>query len=154
TIHELLATRSFGGQMWHGRVLRLAMLGTHYRQPIDWTVARLFEARTKLAAWVATTIGAGPNPGEGGSSDPPGGLEDDLNTPEVLTLLRSLQKAKDPTSRRQLGASLRFLGLWDAETSVEIHGYGYEVHRAEDRAKVQMLFEARNAARAAKNWAE
>ena len=38
TIHELLATQSFGGQPWHGRVVALAMLGTHYRQPIDWTV--------------------------------------------------------------------------------------------------------------------
>ena len=27
TIHELLATSEFGGQPWHGRVLRLAMLG-------------------------------------------------------------------------------------------------------------------------------
>ena len=45
TIHELLATRKFGGQPWHGRVVRLAMLGTHYRQPIDWTVERLSQAR-------------------------------------------------------------------------------------------------------------
>src|ERR1700759_412221 len=29
TIHELLATRKFGSNMWHGYVLRLAMLMTH-----------------------------------------------------------------------------------------------------------------------------
>ncbi len=29
---------TFGGRTWPGEVLRLAMLRTHYRQPIDWTV--------------------------------------------------------------------------------------------------------------------
>ena len=38
TINELLTTEKFGGRKWPGEVLRLAMLKTHYRQPIDWTV--------------------------------------------------------------------------------------------------------------------
>ena len=33
-------------------VLRLAMLMTHYRQPIDWTVDRLVEARRTLKEWI------------------------------------------------------------------------------------------------------
>ncbi len=41
TIRELLDAGKFGAQKWHGRVLRLAMLMTHYRQPIDWTADRL-----------------------------------------------------------------------------------------------------------------
>ena len=48
TIHELLATKQFGSNQWHGRVIRLAMLGTHYRQPIDWTAERLVQARSTL----------------------------------------------------------------------------------------------------------
>ena len=44
TIHELLHTEKFGGRKWPGEVLRLAMLKTHYRQPIDWTVKALEEA--------------------------------------------------------------------------------------------------------------
>ena len=48
TINELLATRNFGSQPWHGRVIRLAMLGTHYRQPIDWTVERLVQASVNV----------------------------------------------------------------------------------------------------------
>jgi cysteinyl-tRNA synthetase len=51
TIRELLAEKKFGGQPWHGRVLRLAMLQTHYRQPIDWTVDRLTAARPTLIDW-------------------------------------------------------------------------------------------------------
>ncbi len=49
TINQLLATPAFGGKPWHGRVLRYAMLSTHYRQPIDWTVERLTQARATLA---------------------------------------------------------------------------------------------------------
>ena len=37
TIHELLATESFGGRKWPGEVLRLAMLMTSYREPIDFS---------------------------------------------------------------------------------------------------------------------
>ena len=48
TIHELLHTEKFGGRKWPGEVLRLAMLRTHYRQPIDWTVKALEEAQHVL----------------------------------------------------------------------------------------------------------
>jgi cysteinyl-tRNA synthetase len=45
TINELLATEKFGGRKWPGEVLRLAMLMTHYREPIDFSVKRLEEAQ-------------------------------------------------------------------------------------------------------------
>ncbi len=51
TIHELLATEKFGGRIWPGEVLRLAMLMTHYREPIDFSVRRLEEAEEKLRDW-------------------------------------------------------------------------------------------------------
>ena len=63
TIHELLRTTKFGGRTWPGEVLRLAMLRTHYRQPIDWTVKALEEAEATLDRWydavgdVEATIG-------------------------------------------------------------------------------------------------
>ncbi len=38
TINELLETEKFGGRKWPGEVLRLAMLMTHYREPIDFSV--------------------------------------------------------------------------------------------------------------------
>lgn len=44
TIAELLETDKFGGRKWPGEVLRLAMLMTHYREPIDFSVKRLEEA--------------------------------------------------------------------------------------------------------------
>lgn len=51
TINELLETNSFGGRKWPGEVLRLAMLMTHYRQPIDFSVTRLKEAGSILRKW-------------------------------------------------------------------------------------------------------
>jgi cysteinyl-tRNA synthetase len=51
TIRELLDGTSFGGRSWPGEVLRLAMLMTHYREPIDFTVKRLEEAEDKLRGW-------------------------------------------------------------------------------------------------------
>ncbi|HWA17838.1 MAG TPA: cysteine--tRNA ligase [Devosia sp.] len=51
TIRELLDGTNFGGRSWPGEVLRLAMLMTHYRQPIDLAVARLEEASRIVAKW-------------------------------------------------------------------------------------------------------
>ena len=44
TIRELLAD-------WPGEVLRLNMLRTHYRQPIDWTMAGVLESQKVLDHW-------------------------------------------------------------------------------------------------------
>ena len=49
TIHDLLHTENFGKRKWPGEVLRLAMLMTHYREPIDFSVKRLEEAENILA---------------------------------------------------------------------------------------------------------
>ncbi len=51
TIQELLETEKFGGRKWSGEVLRLAMLMTHYREPIDFSVKRLEQAANILEDW-------------------------------------------------------------------------------------------------------
>ncbi|MEF2073435.1 cysteine--tRNA ligase [Consotaella aegiceratis] len=51
TIHDLLETETFGGRKWPGEVLRLALLKTHYREPIDFTLAKLEEASRELDRW-------------------------------------------------------------------------------------------------------
>ena len=157
TIHDLLHTRQFGSNMWHGRVLRLAMLMTHYRQPIDWTVARLVEARASLNDWITAAIGFSLD-----TSAPPqeliDALSDDLNTHAALEIVRSLYKrAKsrlDLDASRALGSALRFLGLWQGEKSLDIFGYGYVVADGPSEADITPLITARLAARKAKNFAE
>jgi cysteinyl-tRNA synthetase len=51
TINDLLRTSSFGGQKWHGEVLRIAMLQTHYTQPIDWSLPLLRQAEIRRRNW-------------------------------------------------------------------------------------------------------
>lgn len=60
TIHDLLETEKFGGRRWPGEVLRLAMLMTHYREPIDFSVRKLEEAEAVIAKWRRRAAGAGP----------------------------------------------------------------------------------------------
>jgi cysteinyl-tRNA synthetase len=83
----LLNTEKFGGRKWSGEVLRLAMLKTHYRQPIDWTVQGLQEAEKMLDRWYDAIgdVEAGEI-----SAEALDALGDDLNTPKVISELHRL----------------------------------------------------------------
>src|SRR5262245_6063474 len=87
TISELLMTEKFGGRRWSGEVLRLAMLQTHYRQPIDWTVSGLEFAFHTLDDWFRAAA-----PAENGvpSQAVIDALLDDLNTPRMMTELHAI----------------------------------------------------------------
>jgi cysteinyl-tRNA synthetase len=88
TIAELLETEKFGGRKWPGEVLRLAMLMTHYREPIDFSVKRLEEAERRLAGWRRVFEDKALLSVKAKYSDRfIGKLADDLNTPEALNLL-------------------------------------------------------------------
>ncbi len=105
TIHELLHTEKFGGRRWPGEVLRLAMLMTHYREPIDFSVRRLEEAQAELRRWVGIlgTDGFRNNAYKGRwlieildeygevqlSETPQNALLDDLNSSNLLLALRN-----------------------------------------------------------------
>jgi cysteinyl-tRNA synthetase len=112
TIHELLHTGKFGGSTWSGDALRIAMLRTHYRQPIDWTVSNLVEA---TQFWVS----CGNVIRDYAASQPDKefleALRDDLNTPAAFAVLSKLRNAAahgDEDGARALRASLEFLGLY------------------------------------------
>jgi cysteinyl-tRNA synthetase len=107
TIHELLRTTKFGGRSWPGEVLRLAMLRTHYRDPIDWTVTELDRAQQELMKWyeLVEEESSFDEAIDEGVLD---ALSDDLNTHDAIVRLQELAGAND---RAALGASLRFLGF-------------------------------------------
>jgi cysteinyl-tRNA synthetase len=153
TIHDLLATRTFGHTPWHGRVIRFAMLMTHYRQPMDWTVDRLVQARTTLQEWSGwlSKAPAAPEP----HPDLIASLLDDLNLPAALAVMHGL--ARHAQSNAHDVAALRsatdLLGLYGDEPADELDP-GAERKHHEDEQKVKSLMEARNAARKARNWAE
>ncbi len=152
TIHQLLDGKDFGGSQWHGRVVRLAMMGTHYRQPIDWTVERLVQARSTLFE-IADTL-AGVEAEGGPNEDVVAALSDDLNTPSALSIVYGLLKSarRNEAARPGLRATLDFLGLYGGETRDELN-VGFEA-KAVDAAKVEGLVAARLAARKAKDFKE
>lgn len=138
TINELLATDAFGGRTWPGEVLRLAMLKTHYRQPIDWTVKALEEAEKTLQDWAEAAQGATASRPSDELLD---ALADDLNTARVLAELHALRKSGDLPA---LLAGLDLLGIGLPEVAAPV---------AVDPA-VERLIAARLDARRAKNFAE
>ncbi|MGO3934569.1 cysteine--tRNA ligase [Rhodopseudomonas pseudopalustris] len=155
TIDQLLRQRSFGSNKWHGYVLRLSMLTAHYRQPIDWTIERLVEARKSLRDWIDTAYGTEPQ-----SLEPPDELlsvlEDDLNTPGVIAVMHGLNKEarNSPESAEKLHRAMKFMGIWNGERTDDIYGYGYDVGDGPSRHEVEPLIEARTAARARKDFKE
>jgi cysteinyl-tRNA synthetase len=157
TIHELLATARFGGAKWEASTLRLAMLKTHYRQPIDWTVRGLEEAKSIINSWADAIQPYGLDSEEGVLPVPitiVDALSDDLNMSLAFAEMhRFAQSAKtgDPKAAQMLGGAADILGLqrsaWDVKLEKHIFDSAFD-------GKVDDLITARNAARKAKNFKE
>jgi len=157
TINELLQTDKFGGNRWHGYVLRLAMLMTHYRQPIDWTVNRLVDARRSLKDWIDVAIGF--DEGDRNlSSELIETLSDDLNSAATISVLHNLHREArgrlNPVAATQLNVALRFLGLWNGENTNDIYSYGITVGTGPSEPEIRALIDDRTAARARKDFKE
>jgi cysteinyl-tRNA synthetase len=139
TIRELLAD-------WPGDVIRVAMLGTHYRQPINWTLKNLESADKALASWLDAAADA--------AEDRPApaiveALLDDLNTPQVIAEMHAL---RNRAGHKSLAGTLRFLGVRGAAYAVwkAKHARKLEISEVE----IERLVSSRLAARKAKNFAE
>ncbi len=100
TIHDLLHTDKFGGRSWPGEVLRLAMLMTHYREPIDFSVKRLEEAENIIAKLHRRVDEVD----LGSAMDLVPALLDDINSSEFISRLNSL-------SGNQLLVALELVGI-------------------------------------------
>lgn len=162
TIDELLNTTNFGGRSWPGAVLRLAMLKTHYRQPIDWTVRSLHEAFSELRNWAIHIVyilehdgvidyGASHIPEAVWGTTKPSAfvldaLADDLNSPAVLSGIRQSKPLLSDSREKavQFFVDLKFLGLFDAN-SVIVWSNGISASLAVSQAFDQETEEVRTA---------
>ncbi|HEX4371313.1 MAG TPA: cysteine--tRNA ligase [Rhizomicrobium sp.] len=130
TIRDLLAD-------WPGEVLRFNMLRSHYRQPIDFTLAGLRESWKTLERWYEVTEPlADPAPDQ----DFMAALRDDLNTPQAIA---SLHQA-EPLA---LAGGLGFLGFSNVAMRITL----------KPKVNVKEIADAialRQKARAEKNFAE
>ncbi len=144
TIRELL-------QDWPGEAVRFTMLQTHYRQPINWTVAALREAQKTLDYWYELTGDVAPGYLCADALD---ALADDLNTPKAFAALHELraQAATAKPAAACLKASAQLIGLLQA-TAAQWASFR-PASFAADESKVQGLIEARAAARKAKDFKE
>ncbi len=156
TIHELLRD-------WPGEVIRLNMLRTHYRQPIDWTLAGLEESWKALNEWyglavIANTTGVLPDGNAARELYPPilDALCDDLNTPKAIHELHQLRNAAVHAAGQTLfialSDALHFLGLIQRSSS-DWKAFKLQ-HANVDATIVELLVSARNAARNAKDFKE
>lgn len=99
TVHELL-------EEFPGEAIRLLLLQTHYRQPLDFTKAGIAEARRTMDRWHRAVDGVDPDrPVAQTVMD---ALADDLNTPKAIAELHQLSTS-DPVG---FLASARLMGLF------------------------------------------
>ncbi|WP_398470149.1 cysteine--tRNA ligase [Tardiphaga sp.] len=145
TIRELLDD-------WPGEVLRLNMLKTHYRSPVDWTVKGLEESAKTLDDWYWVAADAA----GGEISDKVGeALHDDMNTPQLVAALHGLRNsaaAGNEADRATFAASLRMLGFL-SESAADWNNRKQQASGV-DAAKVDGLIAERTAARARKDFKE
>ena len=167
TINELLKQNP--NNRWWGEIVRLNMLRTHYRQPIDWTQSALNESLIIYANFQRAVSGAD-NRKFVPSSEVKAAMCDDLNTPAAIAELHKLSAIARGTSGSPadaadlLAGSLRLLGFERAIEHVRESGAREETEKAFeatkakelglDVAKLEERISARLSARKAKNFAE
>jgi cysteinyl-tRNA synthetase len=141
TVNDLL-------EEFPGEAIRLALLSTHYRQPMDFTKAGIAEAKRKLDGWYRLLNGA---IDEGALPEAVlAALSDDMNTPQAIAEMDSLAnqaRAGDSAAGSGLKAAANMLGLLQQDPEVWFKGAG-------DEAAIDALIEQRLEARANKDFAE
>ncbi len=149
TIRELLASDTFGGRPWPGAALRLAMLRTHYRQPIDWTVRAIEESEKALQRF-AETIDPVEPVGGAPSTALVEALSDDLNTPAAVAHLHALHNEARPrgAAARPLRVDAEFLGFDLSSLAARPEA------PPEAIAEIERLVAVRDEARKRRDWAE
>lgn len=131
TVHDLLSKGV------KGEVIRFALLGTRYNEPLDWSQKQMEDAEKVLnrlyrAAGDASAGEVHPDILEA--------LRDNLNTPKALAVLQTL-------SDDQLKGSANFLGLLQHTQEAWFQGEG------EDTLWIDVQIAARNDAKKAKDFA-
>lgn len=132
TVHDLL-TKGVRGE-----VIRLALLKTKYREPLDWNDKLVEDAKKDLDGFYRKILATPQTPCNGTAALE--ALADDLNVPAYIA---ELHKAA-PEHLKHLGAVIGVL-----QQSPEQWFKGEAVDDG-----VQALIDARIAAKKAKNWAE
>jgi cysteinyl-tRNA synthetase len=156
TVRELLADHP-------GEALRLTMLQTHYRQPLNWTADGVRQAKETLDRCYAALRNAADV--EAVPGEPPAAvldaLADDLNTPLAIAHLHeavgALNKATGPAEKAVLKGRLlaagEILGLLQQDPESWFKWKPAAAGDGLDDAAIEALIVERVAARKARNFA-
>ncbi|MGA9300522.1 MAG: cysteine--tRNA ligase [Bradyrhizobium sp.] len=151
TIRELLND-------WPGEALRLNMLKTHYRSPIDWTLTSLEESKRVVDSWY-DIVGDDTQATGGTDEDVLSLLGDDLNTSGAITRLHAIAASRTGSSgktqidiKRTLKVSAMLLGLLGKTKTEYVKTDPKAV--AVNKDVVDALLADRTAARARKDFKE
>ncbi|MBK17969.1 MAG: cysteine--tRNA ligase [Rhodospirillaceae bacterium] len=149
TVHDLLDRTP-------GEAIRLALLSAHYRQPLDFSLRSLDEAKSALdRLYTALRAAANTDTGKADAAPVQAALEDDLNTPQAIAELHGLASAlnrnpSDVDTKAALLTGGAMLGLlqqdpedWFKQGSGDI-----------DETEIELLIQKRVEARATKDFAE
>jgi len=152
TIRDLLGD-------WPGEAIRLSMLMTHYRAPLDFTQEKLSAAKRTLDRWYGhlgevEAYAGSRNPFADGEGSVGAALCDDLNTPEAISLLHRLgdEVADDHEGeeKARFKAALNLLGLGQMTESQWRAWRPRKMALGEEEIGERIA--ARAAAREAKDW--
>lgn len=139
-----------------GEAIRYALLGAHYRQPLDWTPQTPRAARAALDRLYGALRDQPVAEVRAEDTQPvQAALEDDLNTPATLSALHALagqiHATADPSRKAELAAALRqaggLLGLLGQDPTA------WTQSGASDATRIESLVAKRAAARAVRDWA-
>ncbi len=156
TVHELL-------DEWPGEAIRLALLSGHYREPLEFSLARLAQAKQTLDRFylglreMANAGAAKPN-GAGNYGGVLDALGDDMNTPLALARMHehlrdlnvNLQEGRNAEAARHASALLAagtLLGLLQQDPEAWLKGDQSDL-------SIEDAIARRNAARKARDFAE
>ena len=144
-------------EKYQGEVIRLTMILTHYRQPLNWTNDNLQESKKTLDKWYQyfSEVDFKPDLSVKIDENVMNALNDDMNTPQAIAELHKLFKnckSDDQDSLNQFLISAQFLGLMNDEPSQWL-SWGKD-NISVDQNKIESLISQRNAARANKDFAE
>ncbi len=151
-----------------GEVIRLALLSTHYRRPLDWNARRLSSARRTLTRFyesldrvVALPVAVDSHPDEAFLE----ALTDDLNVPRALArlhqLVSRLDHAADDATRAQAKAEVLaaagMLGLLQRSPGAALadlkQGSSTPTLRSPSEATIEALVAERQEARRRRDFA-
>ena len=154
-VHEMIKTIP-------GEVIRLALLGAHYHQPLDWSDETIGSARRMLDRLYGAVRGIDVSTEARAAAEPSvallEALEDDLNTPkamaELFAMAKTLNKTSDDAEKQRLAAALYasgdLMGLLQSDPESWFAG---DVDGQLSADEIDTLIDKRNQARAAKDFA-